>query len=104
VYLEDSVPPALAEPETGPRAVDEIADVVSALAGSGPRAVSGSVTGGMTILSHQLADDFQDARNLIARLEEHMPPRLRGLLITARQLVTEAQDGFTATEEEASGR
>lgn len=36
--------------------------------------------------------DFEDARHLIRRLEDDMPPRLRGKLQTARELLTEVEN------------
>lgn len=47
---------------------------------------------GVTILSSSLKDTFGDARALIAFLEQEMPPRLRGKVTTARELLDEVEN------------
>lgn len=49
---------------------------------------------GLTILSYKVTDDLQDARGLIERIREQMPPRLAAKLTTARDLVEEVEDAL----------
>lgn len=52
---------------------------------------------GLKFLSYQVADGLVDARNLIERIEDAMPPEhrgLRGKLKTARDLLTEVEDAL----------
>lgn len=47
---------------------------------------------GLTILTTSLKDTFEDARALIAFLEQEMPPRLRGKVTTARELLDQVKN------------
>lgn len=47
---------------------------------------------GITVVTAAARHDFDDARALISRLEDDMPPRLRGKLQTARELLTEVEN------------
>lgn len=51
----------------------------------------------ITILTSAVADDLQDARNLVSRIEDAMDPRfshLRGKLKTARELITDVENAL----------
>jgi hypothetical protein len=56
----------------------------------------------ITIMAYQIADDFQDARNLIQRIEDQLAPAHRGKLKLARDLLTETEDAVIGAEEEAT--
>lgn len=82
MYLEDSVPPALAEP-------------------AGPRAVSGKpTTHGITILSDSVDDQFADIRQRIRAIEDEYPA-IRGYLVTARDLLMAAEGKLAAAAEDS---
>lgn len=49
---------------------------------------------GVTVYTSSLRHDLEDARALIARIDEQLPAEFRGKLQTAADLLTEVENGL----------